>query len=128
MNELKIGERIANLRTKNNITQAELAEKLGVTYQAVSKWETGSGYPDITMLPDIADAFGVSLDYLLRGKPRLRQKLDFFYPHEGGQHNCNKINVKYLDQGWQVASVTLVGDGTGGTEGVVVVQKECYDD
>ena len=51
MNELSFGTRIAELRNISNITQLELAEKLGVTDRAVSKWETGSGYPDIALLP-----------------------------------------------------------------------------
>ena len=75
MNELKVGKRVAELRNINNITQLELAEKLGVTDRAVSKWETGGGYPDIALLPQIADIFNVSVDYLLRGTPVVIQKI-----------------------------------------------------
>ena len=84
MDEMKLGTRIAELRNINNITQLELAEKLGVTDRAVSKWETGSGYPDIALLPQISDIFNVSIDYLLRGKPIIKQR---FYIHKTGKPN-----------------------------------------
>lgn len=125
MNELKIGERIAELRGIQSITQLDLAERLGVTDRAVSKWETGGGYPDITLLPDIADIFGVSLDYLLRGKPQIRQRLEIFYP-EGNRKSVDRINTEYLSQGWQVANVTLTGCGEGHSCGTVLLQKELY--
>lgn len=56
---------ILSLRTKNNYTQERLAEMLGVSTAAVSKWECANAYPDITLLPKIAEIFGVSVDYLL---------------------------------------------------------------
>ena len=126
MNELKIGERIAKLRETSGLTQAELAEKLGVTDRAVSKWETGGGYPDITLLAPIADVFGVSIDYLLRGTPQLRQKIEIFWG--GDSRRIDGINQKYLDQGWRVESVTMAGDGGGGIAGVVVMAKECFSE
>lgn len=70
MNMLSIGNTIAKLRKKNNLTQWQLAEKLGITDKAVSKWEKGGGYPDITMLPLLAEVFGVSVDYLFKGETR----------------------------------------------------------
>ncbi len=60
-----IGTQIRLLRKEKGISQDTLAQQLGVTYQAVSKWENGSTMPDITMLPVIARYFGVSVDYLL---------------------------------------------------------------
>lgn len=62
---LKIGETIKILRRSREMTQEELAEQLGVTCQSVSRWETGSCYPDMEMLPVIAGAFGVTVDHLL---------------------------------------------------------------
>ncbi len=59
-----IGEKIKELRKERNMTQAQLAEKLGVTYQAVSKWENGTASPDISIIPDITRAFSVSADVL----------------------------------------------------------------
>lgn len=62
---MEIGVQIRALRKQKGISQDILAKHLGVTYQAVSKWENGSTMPDIAMLPSIARYFGVSIDYLL---------------------------------------------------------------
>lgn len=64
-NKIKIGEKIRLLRKKNDVTQDRLAEHLGVTPQAVSRWESGVCYPDMNALPAIADYFSVSMDELL---------------------------------------------------------------
>jgi len=61
---LKVGANIRELRRKQGVTQEKLAEKLGTTPQAVSRWESEVGYPDTELLPRIADAFGVSIDGL----------------------------------------------------------------
>ncbi len=66
--ENTIGTRIAALRKAHGYTQEELAEKLGVSGQAVSKWENDISYPDILMLPKIASLFGVTTDELLISK------------------------------------------------------------
>lgn len=57
------GEKIASLRKAKGMTQAELGEKLNVTFQAVSKWERGESYPDFEMMTRIAKLFEVSLEY-----------------------------------------------------------------
>lgn len=62
---LLIGENIRALRRKRDLTQEELASHLGISFQSVSKWERGDGYPDINMLPALANYFGVSIDELL---------------------------------------------------------------
>ncbi len=63
--KIKIGEKIRLLRKKNDVTQDKLADHLGVTPQAVSRWESGVCYPDMNVLPAIADYFSVSMDELL---------------------------------------------------------------
>ena len=63
--ETYFGEFIKKLRKQRNLTQEQLAEAFGVSCQAISKWETGTSYPDISLLPIIADYFGASVDYLL---------------------------------------------------------------
>lgn len=60
-----LSENIKRLRRERELTQESLAEFLGVTFQSVSKWERGESYPDITMLPEIAGFFKVSVDELL---------------------------------------------------------------
>ena len=61
--------RIAELRRQRGISQQQLAEHVGVTFQTVSKWETGTTMPDITMLPVLAGYFRVSVDQLLGLQP-----------------------------------------------------------
>ena len=63
--ELPIGETIKRLRRERDLTQEEMAAHLGVSFQSISKWERGDGYPDITMLPALANYFGISVDELL---------------------------------------------------------------
>jgi len=74
MQTLKTGEIIYNLRKEKGITQERLAEFLGVSTPAVSKWETGQSYPDITLLPEIASYFGVTIDHLMDFAPDLSKE------------------------------------------------------
>lgn len=67
MNQYVTGAVIKELREKNKLTQAELAEKLCVSDKAVSKWETAKGYPDITLLESIAEVFNISIAELISG-------------------------------------------------------------
>jgi len=60
-----VADNIVHLRKKNNLTQEKLALLLGVTFQSVSKWETAQSFPDITIIPKLADIFGVTVDTLL---------------------------------------------------------------
>ena len=62
---MNIGSKIKELRQRNNITQEELSEGLGVSPQAVSRWETAITYPDIVLLPVIANYFDVTIDDLM---------------------------------------------------------------
>lgn len=61
---MKIGEKIKTLRKAKNISQEALANVLGVTFQAVSKWETGTTAPEVSLIPPLASYFGVSIDEL----------------------------------------------------------------
>ena len=67
-----LGSRIAELRRKKNMTQEELAAELGVTPQAVSKWENDLSCPDITLLPQLARLFDATTDELLATKASRR--------------------------------------------------------
>lgn len=68
MKNQTFGTMIASLRKEHGMTQLELAEKMGVTDKAVSKWERDLSYPDINSLPKLADIFGVSVDQLMQIK------------------------------------------------------------
>lgn len=68
MNTYVTGSTIKELREKRNLTQAELAEEIGVSSKTVSKWETGKGLPDITMLQPLAQALGISIIELMNGE------------------------------------------------------------
>ena len=61
---MNMGKQIRENRLRCNLTQEKLAETLGVTPQAVSKWESGTGFPDITLLPKLSSIFGVKIDEL----------------------------------------------------------------
>ncbi len=67
MNQYVTGAIIKRLREEKRLTQVQLAEKLGVSDKAVSKWETGKGYPDITLVQPIAEMLGISVVELLSG-------------------------------------------------------------
>lgn len=71
MNIKKVGEQIATLRKAKGITQNELGERIGVSFQAVSKWERGETLPDITLLPDLAKILETTTDYILLGSEKV---------------------------------------------------------
>lgn len=62
---MKIDERLYQLRKKNGLTQADVAERLGISRQAVSRWEIGAAVPTVEKLKDLSELYGVSLDYLM---------------------------------------------------------------
>ena len=82
MRDLKeiIAENIVELRKENEMTQAQLAEKLNYSDKAVSKWERGESLPDIAVLKSVADIFEVSVDYLLTSD------------HESMKHSEKKVS------------------------------------
>ncbi len=71
MDAKKTGELIATLRKEKGMNQKDLADKLGVTNKAISRWETGRGYPDIEILPVLAETFEISVQELLNGERML---------------------------------------------------------
>lgn len=66
----KVAEQICLLRKAKGLTQSELGERLGVSFQAVSKWERGETLPDTALLPDLARVLETSVDYILSGGER----------------------------------------------------------
>lgn len=86
MNPEKTGAFIAELRKQKNMTQKDLAKKLGVTDKAISRWETGKGYPDIESLPALASALSVSLNELLNGEPIVQEQTAY----------VSNVNLEYV--------------------------------
>lgn len=68
MDQIKIGKFIAERRKGANLTQMQLAEKLGITDRAVSKWETGKAMPDSSIMLELCDILGISVNDLLSGE------------------------------------------------------------
>ncbi len=73
MNQAKIGEFISTLRKEQNMTQLDLANKLGITDRAVSKWENGRGMPDLSLIKPLCDALSISVNELFCGE-RINEK------------------------------------------------------
>lgn len=68
MDQVKIGKFIAECRKNKKLTQAQLAEKLNITDKAISKWETGKGMPDSSIMLELCDLLGISVNELLSGE------------------------------------------------------------
>ena len=68
MDQVKIGRFIADCRKKTNLTQMQLAEKLNITDRAISKWETGRSLPDSSIMLELCDVLGISVNDLLSGE------------------------------------------------------------
>ena len=87
---LHLSENLRKYRILKNLTQEDVAEYLGITPQSVSKWERGESYPDITLLPALANIFETSID-LLVGMDTIRA--------EGTQYNIHNKAVTYQRNG-----------------------------
>ncbi len=98
---LLIGENIKRLRRERNLTQEELAAHLGISFQSVSKWERGDGYPDITLLPAIAHYFHISVDELI-GTERLAMAERYSEVNslwkENNKNGAHRDNVRLMRQ------------------------------
>ncbi len=131
MEQLKIGKFIACLRKEKGLTQKELAEKIGITDRAISKWENGRGLPDISLLRKLSDVLGVSTNELLSAQ---KVKEDNVSKFEESYYNA--INTKsklqsdivgylvykiigyilliisldsFTSEGWWISLVSIVG-------------------
>lgn len=106
MGDIRIGKRIAARRRQMGVTQEELAEFIGVSKPAVSKWESGQSYPDITLLPVLAAYFNMTVDDLLGYEPQLsKEDVRGMYaalckafasePFESAYEKCREYEKKY---------------------------------
>lgn len=100
MSPKETGAFISLLRKEAGITQQELAEKLNVTAKAVSRWETGKGYPDVTILPKLSELFNVSVNEILNGKRCAKEEMavlaDKTILTVCHRSNVNKRRIIYL--------------------------------
>ena len=105
-----MGKRISELRKNKGMTQEQLAQRVGVTAQAVSKWENDLSCPDISILPQLAEALGVTTDELL-GKVQLRSlSLEDAEKKEKRKHT---VNVRLNLQKWEKVVFALLVMGLG---------------
>ena len=68
MDQKKIGKFILELRKENNMTQQDLANKIGVTDRAISKWENGRGMPDLSLMKPLCKELGITINELISGE------------------------------------------------------------
>ncbi len=97
--EQTLGKRILQNRKRLGLTQDQLAERLGVTAQAISKWENDQSCPDITMLPRLAEIFGISTDELLGVAPSVHSGE---LVAESGSSLCQTPGVEAKAGGWEM--------------------------
>ncbi len=111
--KLTIGENIRRFRKKHDLTQEALAERLGVTYQSVSRWENGTTYPDLELLPAISETLSVTVDELI-GMPQIEKEKRALETVDELRRECMKqeynterivellrdIRRNYLDSEW----------------------------
>lgn len=99
---MTLGEKIAEKRRVRGMTQEEVAEKLGVTAQAVSKWENNNAFPDITLLPRLAELFDTTIDELMSRErtdvvryvpEKTRKPIDDMVFHISVLSDDTKVNV-----------------------------------
>lgn len=96
---MNFAEKILGLRTKSGLSQEALAEKLMVSRQAVSKWESGVTLPETEKLIIISNMFGVSLDYLL--KEDLGDK-----PHSRSTENLDRVILRFLGSAQDIDEIS----------------------
>ena len=98
MDQVKIGQTIRQLRRQRGIGQEVLSQALGVSVQAISKWETEASLPDVLLLPDIARFFGVSIDLLFRGSEEPDVSIPDVIPDDGRVRILQFVGRRYLSQ------------------------------
>ena len=108
--KMSMGKRIADLRRQKGMTQEQLANQVGVTAQAVSKWENDLSCPDISILPRLAEVLGVTTDELL-GKVQLRS-LSVEDNNDGEKHK-HTVNVNLNMNKWEKVIFALLIMGLG---------------
>ena len=103
MENLMIGNRIKELRKARGMTQEQLAERIGISFQAVSKWENNVALPDITLVPRMAQIFGVSIDDLFAyDREKIREEIDRYVHRSWSLRETDpKEGRRILEEGLQ---------------------------
>ena len=96
--ELALGQKIRSYRRRDGRTQEELAEVLGVTSQAVSRWEASRGYPDMELIPAIANYFGITIDELFGYENDRERKIDAIIKRSEELHQVDQGTDKGVDE------------------------------
>ncbi len=113
MEKKTIGGFIAALRKANGMTQRELAEKLSVSDKAVSRWERDECAPDLTLIPVLADIFGVTTDEILRGERKSEGDSNPVYQKEKSKKQMKnlfeKALLKFKDKSWISVGIAVCG-------------------
>ena len=102
MNLEKIGKFIAECRKEKNLTQSQLAEKLNITDKAVSKWETGKGLPDVSIMIELCNILDINVNELLSG-----EKLSEENYHEKANENIMSM-IKVADKNKKIKNKTIL--------------------
>lgn len=124
MDQIKIGKFIASCRKGKNLIQKDLAEKLGITDRAISKWETGRGLPDSSIMLDLCNELGISVNELLSG-----EKLTIESYQENAEQNL--VTMKKVDENMEhkviiIGKLIMVGYGLLGISAVIVFGYHLY--
>lgn len=116
MDQIKIGAFISELRKEHNMTQRVLAEKLGVTDRAISKWENGRGLPDVSLMKPLCEILGITVTELLNGE-RTKQEItvsqteeivyEVLSDREIQIKNTERVKKKY--SAWRIVTIILGG-------------------
>ncbi len=111
MNQIKIGRFIAECRKQNNLTQMQLAEKLGITDKAISKWERGIAMPDSSIMLELCDILGISVNELLSG-----EKINMENNNQKNEQllldmakELEKKNKTIWNAMWTIMTVSIIG-------------------
>ena len=110
------------LRKEKQLTQEQIAEILGVSPQAVSRWENSATFPDVTLLPQIAEHFETTVDELL-GIKKICKVQKVFRMYLGNDDGTVKLN-NLLEEGWVVKEWHALSDGEGGSYAVYLLEMK----
>lgn len=150
MDTINFASTISALRKKSGLTQSELAQMLHISDKAVSKWENGISFPEVTLFPALAEIFGVTIDYLMTGERRgitiagnvltdLVKNIDC-YPKIGMLSNISSVKIavggcvpntaidlSVIDRSLPVSAVGCVGDDDNSRYIVSELQRHNID-